>query len=94
MISSLGSAAACDAVARDAYGFLDGELSGDAAADLALHVERCASCRRRLDGERRFRARLRRLGSATPAPRELRGRVGALLAAWTSPLTGIRSPAE
>jgi anti-sigma factor RsiW len=43
----------------DAY--LDGELGGDEAADVARHLETCASCRRQLEERKALSALLRRL---------------------------------
>lgn len=45
-------------------GFVDGELAGEQAAELAAHLEVCAVCRAQAEAERALRARLRTL----PAP--------------------------
>lgn len=57
-------------------GFVDGELSAEAMADVAAHVESCPRCRAQADEERALRAQLASL-AAPELPAGLAARVSA-----------------
>ncbi len=58
---------------------VDGELADDERERALAHLAGCAPCRAEVDAQRRFKARLRTLGPAGPAPdRELLDRLLAL----------------
>lgn len=58
---------------------VDGELADDERERALAHLAACAPCRTEVDAQRRFKARLRTLGPAAPAPdRQLLDRLLAL----------------
>lgn len=61
----------CDEVVREMSAYVDGELNVKRAAEMALHLVRCTSCRARYESESALVERLR--GRSTPpAPKEVR----------------------
>jgi len=64
-------------------GFVDGELSPELAAEVAVHLETCAACRAQAEAERELHARLLRL-PAPELPASLEARVRH--ASWQRPL--------
>ena len=42
----------CSSVRRDLHFYLDSELGPDASLAMAHHLESCAACRLRMEGER------------------------------------------
>jgi len=68
-----------DALAR-LYEFLDGELTGEKAAEIRRHLEICEACYPDLCFGRAFRDALRRAAQGqAAAPEELRKKVAELL---------------
>lgn len=61
----------CDEVVREMSAYVDGELNVERAAEVALHLVRCAPCRARYESESALVKRIRG-GSTSPAPQEVR----------------------
>ena len=64
----------CERVLRDVSAYLDGELAQERAAELARHLETCASCRRAYERERALKARLK-ARRRPPVPPEVERRI-------------------
>jgi mycothiol system anti-sigma-R factor len=65
----------CETVVASLHEYVDEELPAAIAAEVRAHLERCASCRRRLEHERAFHRALRRCARADAAPERLRTRL-------------------
>ncbi len=63
--------ATCEELLEELSAYLDGTLPAEHAARLTRHLESCAACRARLQGERALVERLRKVRRG-PAPAELR----------------------
>lgn len=77
----------CDAVMRQFWDYLDGELNDETMAAIDAHVQMCNRCHPHIQFERAFKAALR--SARTPADElaPLRDRVRAALVA-----AGYRAP--
>lgn len=71
----------CDAVMREFWDFLDGELPAERLAMIEAHVADCDRCTPHLRFERAFRAALRQARAQSGCPESLGARVRAALAA-------------
>lgn len=71
----------CDAVMRELWDFLDGELPPERLAMIEAHVKLCDRCGPHLRFERAFRMALHRARALTGAPAALGDRVRAALTA-------------
>jgi anti-sigma factor RsiW len=72
----------CEEALRLLAEYIDGELAGTARWDVHKHLEACRSCYSRAEFERRLKAQLVALGSATVRP-ELEQRVRTLIGQFT-----------
>ncbi|MBL8997840.1 MAG: zf-HC2 domain-containing protein [Gemmatimonadales bacterium] len=70
----------CEAVMRELWDFLDGELPAERLALIDAHVRLCDRCGPHLRFERAFRAALHRARQADGAPEALGERVRTALA--------------
>ncbi len=61
---------ACAKVRRRLDSYLAGELSVDLSHEILEHLDRCAECRAESDAREKLRASFRRVGEATPEPRD------------------------
>jgi anti-sigma factor RsiW len=73
--------------------YFDGELDASSSIDVERHLERCASCRDRLQDLEHVRAMIREVPSE-PVPAELRQRIGRALDREHSTGHTGRSPSE
>jgi anti-sigma factor (TIGR02949 family) len=77
----------CDAVMRQLWDYLDGELTPERSETIRAHVSMCARCNPHIEFERRFLQALERAQRDFANPAALRDRVLAALRA--DGLTGI-----
>ena len=77
----------CEAVMRQMWDYLDGELTPERTAAIHAHVAMCARCTPQVDFERHFLKALDNAKRDIRQPTELRNRV--LLALRAEGLTGV-----
>ena len=71
----------CDAVMRQFWDYLDGELTAETMAAIDAHVQMCSHCNPHIQFERAFKAALRSAREPVAELTPLRDRVRAALAA-------------
>jgi len=67
----------CEAVIRQLFAYIDGELAGETQQQIDAHLAACRSCFSRAEFERRLKDHLRALGRSS-VPVELEQRIRAI----------------
>lgn len=77
----------CEEVLRVMLAYVDGELAGEAHAQVEAHLERCRSCFSRAEFERHLKAHVAELASQPVSP-EFEQRIRRLVSGFGSPDPG------